>query len=152
MRYLFFVLVFFLLLSIVAGLFMPGKEFGRYAVALNVGQSCEALERELLPFNVNQVSFGVREADADDFDGAPVSVPVCWLEIAGVSEAGMSAEAAPVHAAALERVTAVLQEDRFYLPRYGQAETRLVWLLSLLLAALALGARLRKQKRAAAES
>lgn len=152
LRYLFFVLAFFLLLSIVAGVFMPGQEFGRYAVSLDVGQSCAALERDLAPFNVNEVSFSVRDAEPGDFADLPPGSTVCWLEIAGVSEAGVSPEAAPLDRAARERVSAVLLEEHFYVPRHGQAETRFIWLLSLLLAALALGARLRKQKREAAES
>lgn len=152
LRYLFFVLAFFLLLSIVAGVFMPGQEFGRYAVTLDAGQSCQALQRDLAPFNVNEVSFAVREAETGEFEDVPVGSAVCWLEIAGVSEAGVSPEAAPLYGAARERVSAVLLEERVYVPRYGQAEPRFIWLLSLLLAAMALGARLRKQKREAAES
>lgn len=148
LRYLFFVLIFYFLLSVAAGLFMPGQEYGRYALLTEPLQSCADLERDLAPFNLNQVEFRVSPAAAQDFPQVSADGTVCWLELAGVSEDGVSPAAAPVYRAARDQTTELLQEERFYQPRYGSRETGLIWLLSLLLGAIVLAARLRSQRQA----
>lgn len=147
LRYLFFVLIFFLLLSIAAGLLMPGQEIGRYGVLLEPLQTCAEFERDLAPFNVNQVDLRVRQAEPGEFERAVAGGMLCWMDIAGVSEAEVSAEAAPVHLAARESVADILTEEYFYEPRHGRRETQWIWLLSLLLGAVFLGARLRRQQK-----
>jgi len=145
LRYLFFVLIFYFLLSVAAGLFMPGQEYGRYALLTEPLQSCAELERDLAPFNVNQVEFRIEPAAADEF--APADGTMCWLELAGVSEDGVSPAAAPLYRAARERTAELLHEERFYQPRHGGRETQLIWLLSLVLGAIVLARRLRRKSQ-----
>lgn len=152
LRYLFFVLIFYLLFSIAAGLLLPGQEFGRYALLTEPMQSCDDLQRDLTRYNVNQVEFRIEPAGADAFPAAAADGQVCWLELAGVSEAtGVSAAAAPVYRAAREQTRELLREEEpFYEPRYGGRETLTIWLLSFLLGAVVLVLRMRRKPEAEA--
>lgn len=150
LRYLFFVLIFYLLLSIAAGLLLPGQEYGRYAFLTAPMQSCDDLRRELTRYNVNQVEFRIEPAAAEEFPEAAADGEVCWLELAGVSEAtGVSEAAAPVYLAARDQTRDLLREDEiFYQPRYGGRETLTIWLLSFLLGAVVLFLRMRRKPEA----
>ncbi len=149
LRYLFFVLIFFLLFSILAGLFLPGKEYGRFAFLTEALQTCEDLERDLAPYNVNAVEYRVEPAAGEEFPDAVNGGQVCWLELAGVSETeGVSADSAPVYSAARDLTEELLaEEEPFYVPRYGRQETMTIWLLSFLLGAVVLFLRMRPKRQ-----
>lgn len=143
LRLLFFILIFYLLLSIAAGLLMPGQEVGRYALLTERGQSCKDLETRLADFNVNGVDYQVIPAEMAELAIELEGGQLCWLEIAGVSGSGVGAEAEPLYDAALNKTTGPLSMERSYHPRHGRVETIAVWLLSLLLAVVVLAARMR---------
>ncbi|GEM_PF-4439978 len=145
LRFVFFLLIFYLLLSIAAGLLMPGQKVGRYALVTDIGQTCQDLEERLRPFNVNGVDFRVVPAEMGEIDVELQGGALCWLEISGVPESGVGDAAAPLYDAALGKTTGPLSMERAYQPRYGQVETIAIWLLSFLLAAIVLAARLRKK-------
>lgn len=145
LRLLFFVLIFYLLLSIAAGLLIPGDELGRYALLTERDQTCEELEARLKAFNVNGVDYRVVPAEAAELAIELEGGQLCWLEIMGVSEAGVGDDAAPLYAAALGKTTGPLSMERAYQPRHGRIETIAIWLLSLLLAAIVLAARMRRK-------
>ena len=145
LRFVFFLLIFYLLLSIAAGLFMPGEVVGRYTLQTEQGETCAELESRLQDFNVNQVSYRVIPADiTEPADGAG-NGQLCWLEISGVPEQGVGSEATSLYEAALRKATGPLEVQRAYQPRFGQAESIAVWLISLLLAAVVMFARRRRR-------
>lgn len=141
LRLVFFVLIFYLLLSVAAGLLMPGQEYGRYTVQTEPAQGCADLERDLHAFNTNQVDFRVTPLVDSD---AVVDGHRCRLELAGVSEAGVSAAAAPVYEAARAQSLELRYDESIYQPRHGVRETQVIWLLSVLLGAVVLVLRPRR--------
>lgn len=149
LRFVFFLLIFYLLLSIAAGLLMPGQEVGRYALVTEIGQNCEDLQERLQPFNVNGVDYRVIPAEMAEVEVELQGGALCWLEISGVPESGVGAAAAPLYDAAMNKTTGPLSMERAYQPRFGQVETIAIWLLSFLLAAIVLAFRLRKQRQEA---
>lgn len=145
LRFVFFLLIFYLLLSIAAGLLMPGQEVGRHALITESGQTCQDLEERLRAFNVNQVDYRVVPGEMGDMFAELEGGALCWLEITGAAESSVGGAAAPLYAAALDQTTGPLGMERAYQPRYGRVESIAIWLLSLLLAASVLAARMRRK-------
>ena len=144
LRLLFFLLIFYLLFSIAAGLLMPGDVVGRYTVLTEPSESCEALETRLEEFNVNNVSYRVVPAELSELASEVNDGNLCWLEIRGVPERGVGDAAAPLYDAAMRKTDGPLDMDRAYQPRFGQVESLAIWLLSLLLALLVVFGRSRR--------
>jgi hypothetical protein len=136
MKLTFYVLIFYMLFSIAAGLLIPGDIVGRYALVTT--SSCSDLEGELEAFNVNSVRYRVVSADAMELAGEVEQGTACWLEIRGLPDNGVGDSAAPLYDAALRLADGPLSVERAYQPRFGQAETWTIWLVSLLLAGLIL--------------
>ncbi|MEE4639647.1 MAG: hypothetical protein V2J42_12995 [Wenzhouxiangella sp.] len=136
MKLTFYVLIFYMLFSIAAGLLMPGDTVGRYALV--TAATCSELEDELEAFNPNNVRYRVVSADAIERAGQAEQGMACWLEIRGLPDSGVGDAATPLYDAALRMADGPLSVERAYQPRFGQAETRTIWLVSLLLAVLIL--------------
>ena len=133
MRVIFLTLLLYLVFSIAAGLLMPGEVVGRYALVADDLDNCTALEQQLDSANVNNVRFGVEPADIAELPEG-IAVTSCWLEIRGVSDSGVGDLAKPVYDTALELTDGPLTVEREYQPRFGEAETLIIWLLSVGLA------------------
>ncbi|NDY94157.1 hypothetical protein [Wenzhouxiangella limi] len=136
MKLTFYVLIFYLLFSIAAGLLIPGDVVGRYTLVTEQAASCSDLENRLESFNVNDVRYRVVPADITELADEVADGTACWLEIRGVPDSGVGDAAAPLYEAALRMTDGPLSIERAYQPRFGQAETVAIWLLSILLAVL----------------
>ncbi len=134
LRFVFFLLIFYLLLSIAAGLLIPGDVVGRYTLMTERGESCSDLETRLQAFNVNQVRYRVVPGAIGELGDEVGNGTLCWLEIKGVPENGVGDAAAPLFEAAVRKADGPLDIQRTYQPRFGQVESIAVWLLSGLLA------------------
>lgn len=148
LRFAFFLLIFYLLLSIAAGLLIPGQELGRYALVTEPGQSCRDLERALQEFNLNQVDYRVVPAEMAELAGEFEDGNLCWLEIAGIPAEGVGDAATPLYDAALEKTAGTVSMERAYEPRYGRVESIAIWLVSILLALVVIA---RPRKKAGAD-
>ena len=144
LRFVFFLLIFYLLLSIGTGLLMPGDVVGRYTLLSQGEETCAELERRLEEFNVNGVSYRVVPADMSEMAEQAGEGSLCWLEIRGVPESGVGDAAAPLYDAALRKTEGPLDVQRAYQPRFGQVESIGVWLISVLLAAIVMFTRRRR--------
>ncbi|MFP4278279.1 MAG: hypothetical protein ACOC0Q_02190 [Wenzhouxiangella sp.] len=136
MRVVFITLLFYLLFSIAAGLLMPGEVVGRYTLVAEPGVSCSEFEERLEAFNVNNIRYRVVPADITELADEVADGTACWLEIRGVPDSGVGDAAAPLYEAATNMADGPLSIQRAYQPRFGQAETIAIWLLSILLAVL----------------
>lgn len=136
MKLTFYVLIFYMLFSIAAGLLIPGELVGRYSLV--TAQGCSELESELEAFNPNNVRYRVVPADLTELAGQIEVDTACWLEIRGVADNGVGDAAVPLYEAALAMTEGPLSVERAYEPRFGQAETWTIWLVSFLLAVLIL--------------
>jgi len=133
MRVVFLTLLLYLVFSIAAGLLMPGEVVGRYALVVNEPDSCADLEQSLDTANVNNVRFDVAPADIAQLPEGMAGTS-CWLEIRGVPDSGVGDAAQPLYDAALGLANGPLTVERGYQPRFGEAETLIIWLLSIGLA------------------
>lgn len=141
MKLTFYVLIFYLLFSIAAGLLIPGDVVGRYTLVTEQAASCSDLENRLESFNVNDVRYRVVPADITELADEVADGTACWLEIRGVPDSGVGDAAAPLYEAALRMADGPRSVERAYQPRFGQAETIVICLLSILLAVLILYSR-----------
>ncbi len=134
MRVVFLTLVMYLLLSIAAGLLIPGDVAGRYALVVQNPATCSSLEDRLTPSNVNNVRFSVTPADLPQLAEGISGASTCWLVIRGVPDSGVGDAAQPLYDAALAMAEGPLMVEREYQPRFGEFETLAIWMISLLLA------------------
>ncbi len=141
MKLTFYVLIFYLLFSIAAGLLIPGDLVGRYTLLIDGAESCSDLDDSLQEFNVNGVDYRVVPADITELADEVGDRTACWLEIRGVAESGVGDAAAPLYEAALRMADGPVSMERAYQPRFGQTETWSIWLLSILLAVVIVVAR-----------
>jgi hypothetical protein len=133
MRVVFLTLLLYLVFSIAAGLLMPGEVVGRYALVVNEPGDCADLEQPLNAANVNNVRFDISPADIAQLPEG-MAGSSCWLEIRGVPDSGVGDAAQPLYDAALGLANGPLTVKRDYQPRFGEAETLVIWLLSIGLA------------------
>jgi len=136
MRVVFLTLLMYLVFSIAAGLLIPGDVVGRYALVVQNPETCASLEDQLAPANVNQVRFDVSPADLPELADGLSDASICWLVIRGVPESGVGDAAQPLYDAALGLTEGPLTIERNYQPRFGDFETLVIWLASLLLAGI----------------